>query len=189
MVEIKAILGDLDMEILSMAEAGMPTGIIDIALKVKNQTWAEYEQEFRIHNYKAYSDANYWIEKLFIESGSYMGNPTGIYTKNDAEPLYVFVGDDVPEDATLYMACLGVNKMFNTGKVGQKLQKGLNVVEGEAGKYFYILYTADTKSMTKRRAMRILRLPPMYRSRRLMVFQRCLGFWRRRISIWCLWTS
>jgi hypothetical protein len=134
----------------SMAEAGMPTGIIDIALKVKNQTWAEYEQEFRIHNYKAYSDANYWIEKLFIESGSYMGNPTGIYTKNDAEPLYVFVGDDVPEDATLYMACLGVNKMFNTGKAGQKLQKGLNVVEGEAGKYFYILYTADTKSMTKR---------------------------------------
>ena len=134
----------------AMTEVGMPTDVVNIAIKVKNQAWAAYEQEFRIHNYKAYSDANYWIDKLFIESGSYMGNPTGIYTQNDAEPLYVFVGGDVPEDATLYMACLGVNKMFNTGKVGQKLQKGLNVVEGEAGKYFYILYTADTKSMTKR---------------------------------------
>ncbi|MBO4550575.1 MAG: leucine-rich repeat protein, partial [Bacteroidaceae bacterium] len=36
------------------------------------------------------------------------------------------------------------------GKAGQKLKKGLNIIDGEADKLYYILYTADTKSMTKR---------------------------------------
>ena len=119
-------------------------------LKVKNSTWAAYEQEFRIHSYKAYSDAKYWNDKLWIRSASYMGNPTGIYTKNNGDLLYVFVDDDVPEDATLYFAGLGMDHMFTSGKVGQKLVKGLNIIEGEADKLYYILYTADTKSMTKR---------------------------------------
>lgn len=120
------------------------------ALKVKNSTWAAYEQEFRIHSYKAYSDANYWNDKLWIRSASYMGNPTGIYTKNNGDLLYVFVDSDVPEDATLYFAGLGMDNMFTNAKTGQKLQKGLNIIDGEADKLYYILYTADTKSMTKR---------------------------------------
>ena len=120
------------------------------ALKVKNQSWAEYEQDFRINNYKAYSDAAYWNEKLWARFASFMGNPTGIYVKSDSEPLYVFVDEDVPSDATLYFAGLGVDQMFNNAKTGQKLQKGLNIIDGEADKLYYILYTADTKAMTKR---------------------------------------
>lgn len=134
----------------ALTEAGMPDFMTEIALKVKNASWAAYEQEFRIHSYKAYSDAAYWNEKLWIRSASYMGNPTGIYTKNDGDPLYVFVDDDVPADATLYCAGLGMDHMFTSAKTGQKLQKGLNIIDGEADKLFYILYTADTKSMTKR---------------------------------------
>ena len=124
--------------------------LASIALKVKNGTWAAYEQEFRIHDYKAYSDASYWNEKLWARFASFMGNPTGIYTKNDSDPLYVFVDADVPSDATLYCAGIGVDKMLTNAKSGQKLQKGLNIIDGEAGKIYYILYTADTKSMTKR---------------------------------------
>ena len=134
----------------ALTEVGMPDLIISTALKVKNATWADYEQEFRIHSYKAYSDAKYWNDKLWIRSASYMGNPTGIYTQTDSDPLYVFVDDDVPSDATLYIAGLGVDKMFTNAKTGQKLEKGLNIIEGEADKLYYILYTADTKSMTKR---------------------------------------
>ena len=134
----------------AMAQDSMPDFLAAIALKIKNQTWAEYEQEFRIHSYKAYSDANYWNDKLWIRSASFMGNPTGIYTKNNGEPLYVFVDNDVPEDATLYFAGMGVDKMVSNAKTGQKLQKGLNIVDSEADKLYYILYTADTKSMTKR---------------------------------------
>ena len=134
----------------ALTEVGMPEWLVSIALKVKNATWAAYEQEFRIHSYKAYSDANYWNDKLWIRSASYMGNPTGIYTKNNGDPLYVFVDDDVPSDATLYIAGIGVDGMFTNAKVGYKLVKGLNILEGEGDKLYYILYTADTKSMTKR---------------------------------------
>ena len=106
----------------AFTEAGMPEYMVGIALKIKNQNWAAYEQEFRIHSYKAYSDAKYWNDKLWSRAASYMGNPTGILVQNEGDPLYVFVNDDVPSDATLYIAGIGVDKMFNTGKYTLKLQ-------------------------------------------------------------------
>ena len=139
-----------DEELTSaFTEAGMPEDMVGIALKIKNNSWTTYEQEFRIHSYKAYSDANYWNEKLWVRCASYMGNPTGIYCQN-SDPLYVFVDEDVPEDATLYFAGLGIDNMFTNAKTGQKLKKGLNIIDGEADKLYYVLYTADTQSMTKR---------------------------------------
>jgi len=140
-----------DEELTSaMTEAGLPEKMTAIALKIKNNTWADYEQEFRIHSYKAYSDAKYWNEKLWVRCASYMGNPTGIYVQSYTDQLYVFVDQDVPEDATLYIAGLGIDQMFTSGKTGQKLKKGLNIIDGEADRLYYILYTAETKSMTKR---------------------------------------
>ena len=135
---------------VSLTAAGLPEYMVGIALKIKNGTWATYEQYFRIHSYKAYSDAKYWNDKLWARCASYMGNPTGIYVQTEGTPLYVFVDEDVPEDATLYIAGLGIDKMFTSGKAGQKLKKGLNIIDGEADRLYYILYTADTKSMTKR---------------------------------------
>ena len=140
-----------DTELTSaMTEAGLPEYMVGIAIKIKNETWATYEKEFRIHSYKAYSDANYWNEKLWVRCASYMGNPTGIYVQSYTDQLYVFVDQDVPEDASLYIAGLGVDHMFTSAKTGQKLKKGLNIVDGDADKLYYILYTADTKTMTKR---------------------------------------
>ncbi|MBE6302660.1 MAG: hypothetical protein E7089_01840 [Bacteroidales bacterium] len=127
---------------------GMPNFMINIAIKLKNENWAAYEKEFRIHSYKPYSDASYWNEKLKSTGGSYMGNPTGIYADN-LEPLYVFVDSDVPEDATLYIAGCAGNDLITSAKSGKRLKKGLNIVDGVKNALYYILYTADTKSMTK----------------------------------------
>ncbi|MBR4129517.1 MAG: leucine-rich repeat protein [Bacteroidaceae bacterium] len=138
-----------DEELTSvLTEAGMPSYMISIALKLKNESWAAYEQDFRIHNYKPYSDAGYWNSKLRTTGGSYMGNPTGIYTK-DYNPLYVFVDEDVPSGTTLYMAGCTGNDLVTSATQGKMLKKGLNVVDGREGALFYIIYTADTKSMTK----------------------------------------
>ena len=134
----------------TFTEAGMPDYMVGIALKIKNQSWANYEQEFRIHSYKAYSDAKYWNDKLWSRAASYMGNPTGILCQSYTDQLYVFVDSDVPDDATLYIAGIGVDKMIDNGKSGQKLKKGLNIIDGDADKLYYILYTANTKTMTKR---------------------------------------
>ena len=132
----------------SLTEVGMPSFMISIAIKLKNEDWAAYEQDFRIHNYNAYSDASYWNSKLKTTGGSFMGNPTGIYTTG-SDPLYVFVDSDIPSDATLYMAGCAGNDLVTNAKQGKMLKKGLNVVDGSPNALFYILYIADTKSMTK----------------------------------------
>ena len=132
----------------SMTDGGMPSFMRDIALKLKNESWTQFEKDFRIHSYKAYSDASYWNNMLRSTGGSYMGNPTGIYTTDD-EPLYVFVDADIPSDASLYIAGCQGNDLVTSGKQGKMLKKGLNIVEGREQALFYILYIADTKSMTK----------------------------------------
>ena len=133
----------------AMTEEGMPELMISTALKVKDSTWAAYEQGFRIHNYKAYSDANYWNEKMMASGGSYMGNPTGIYAENDGDEMYVFVESDVPSDATLYFAGCVENQLITNAQTGTKLVKGLNIINGVKDALYYIVYTADTKSKKK----------------------------------------
>ena len=132
----------------AFTDGGMPMFMVDIALKLKNDNWGAYEKDFRIHSYKAFSDANYWNSKMKSTGGSYMGNPTGIYTTG-LEQLYVFVDGDVPADATLYIAGCAGNHLLSGATNGKELKKGLNVVDGARNALFYILYTADTKSMTK----------------------------------------
>ncbi len=132
----------------AMTGAGMPDFMIPIALKLKKQQWAAYEQDFRIHSYNAYSDASYWNNLLKSTGGSYMGNPTGIYSES-TDPLYIFVDDDIPADATLYIAGCEGNNVLTSAKVGTKLTKGCNIVTGQKDALYYILYTADTKSMAK----------------------------------------
>ncbi|MBQ5663999.1 MAG: leucine-rich repeat protein [Bacteroidaceae bacterium] len=132
----------------AFTEGGMPQFMVDIALKIKNNNWAPYEKDFRIHSYKPYSDANYWNEKMKSSGGSYMGNPTGIYA-GSIESLYIFVENDIPEDATLYIAPCTDRELISNATSGKCLKKGLNIIDGIKDALYYILYTADTKSMTK----------------------------------------
>ncbi|MBO4730887.1 MAG: leucine-rich repeat protein [Bacteroidaceae bacterium] len=128
--------------------AGMPDFMVDIALKIKNDSWAPYEKDFRIHEYNPYSDASWWNNQMKATGGSYMGNPTGILTKSNDE-LYVFVDNSTPSDATLYLAGCVDNNLIYYAETGQKLQKGLNIVDGVADALYYVVYTADTRAMTK----------------------------------------
>ena len=133
----------------AFAEVGMPELMTQTALKVKNQTWAAYEEGFRIHDYIPYSDAAYWNNKMMSTGGSYMGNPTGIYAENDGDPIYVFVEQDVPDDATLYLAGCIDNQLVTNAKTGTQLTKGLNIIDGTQNALYYVIYVADTRSMKK----------------------------------------
>lgn len=116
-----AAMSDEDLR-QSMSE--LPVSLQDMALKIKNKTWGKREEEFRIRNYKAYSDPDYWYEKLYTKKYSRLNNPTGIYG-NSGDVLLVFVGDDVPEGATLSIEAITGTSVQGT-KTG--LKKGLNVV-------------------------------------------------------------
>lgn len=133
----------------AMEEADMPDYMISIAKKVKNADWADYEKEFRIHSYEAYSDANYWNKKLKSTGGSFMGNPTGICASESGN-LYVFVNSDVSQDASLYIAGCEGNNLIRDARNGVNLQKGLNIINVKKDELFYIIYTADTQSEKKK---------------------------------------
>ena len=77
-----------------------------------------------------------------------MGNPTGIYA-NSLDPIYVFVDSDIPDDATLYIKGCVDRELIGSATSGTRLKKGLNIIDGTKDALYYILYTADTKSMTK----------------------------------------
>lgn len=149
--ELKSEYASMDDATLTqtMTSDGVTDDLINIALKVKKNQWNAYEKEFRIHEYNAYSDANYWNQAMKATGGSYMGNPTGIYASDDSH-IYVFVDQDIPSDATLYFAGCVNNDLIRNAKTGQRLRKGLNIIDGQKDALYYIVYTADTRSKTKK---------------------------------------
>ena len=116
--------------------------LISIALKIKNNTWAEREKEFRVNSYGPYSDPDYWCEKLMTFAYSWLSNPTGICA-SAGDVLYVFVGADPKEGATLEIDAVSNNDSKGTRTT---LKKGMNVIPvTKKDLTYFIIYTADTK--------------------------------------------
>ena len=114
----------MDDDELRAAMSALPATLQDMAVKIKNAAWGHREEEFRVRNYKAYSDADYWAEKLYTKKYSRINNPTGVYG-NAGDVLYVFVGDDIPEGATLHAEIISGTSIQGESAV---LKKGINMV-------------------------------------------------------------
>ena len=129
-------------EELAASLEGCGNELIEIALKIKNNTWAEREKEYRVCTYGPYSDPDYWGEKLITHYYSWLNNPTGICATS-GDVLYVFVGKEPKDGSTLE-----IDAIVNNDSKGKRttLKKGMNIipVSGKDFSYF-IIYTADTK--------------------------------------------
>ena len=131
--------------------SSMPTELIDIALKVKNNSWEKNEKEFRVAKFKPHSNPMVWEDYMRVYTYSLMPSPTGI-TGND-EYILIFVGDDVPEGVDL-----AVNKVAgNSGHafLYNSLKKGLNAIQmpdhTEANMLFIEYYVdTDTTATSKK---------------------------------------
>ena len=139
----------------AMAKAGLPVMIQDIAVKVKNQWWNDtdkttyadknkYAKDFRVATYKPYSDANNWRDKMNTYAPSFMGNPTGIYATNK-DVIHVFVGNDIPANATLYLTPIRNHGRIGSRTEGTQLKKGYNaVVTTTDSVVYFINYVVNT---------------------------------------------
>ena len=114
----------MDDDELRAAMSALPATLQDMAVKIKNAAWGHREEEFRVRNYKAYSDADYWAEKLYTKKYSRINNPTGVYG-NAGDVLYIFVGNDIPEGATLHAEIISGTSIQGESAV---LKKGINMV-------------------------------------------------------------
>ena len=116
--------------------------LISVALKIKNNTWAEREKEYRVSTYGPYSDPDYWGEKLMTHYYSWLNNPTGICATS-GDVLYIFVGKEPKQGSTLE-----IDAVVNNDSKGKRteLKKGMNIIPVSGKDFsFFIIYTADTR--------------------------------------------
>ena len=133
-----------------MNTEGVPQGLQEVVLKIKNQSWTVYpsgrnwEKLFRIADYKVYSENNYnaWARSMGIgyDYGS-MTNPTGV-TARDGEDLFVFLGDDIPQNATVQIELVPLGTR-SAGKY-YSLKKGLNIILNQGENNVFVNYIGRT---------------------------------------------
>ena len=140
-MQLKEEYASMSDEQLTAAMAEIPAVLVSAALKVKNDKWADYEKEFRVHTYEPYTDPDTWGTKLLTKKFTWQNNPTGLYA-NTAEILYVFVKEDVPAGATLEIETLTDN-----GARGNRtaVVKGMNIIPVSRDlQTIFVIYNANT---------------------------------------------
>lgn len=130
----------------AMTTAGITsTNLQNMAVKVKNNSWAKWEKTFRVLTAEPYTNPDTWNGILKIGYVyTRLTNPTGIWSKSN-NVVYVFVGADIPEGATVNL--LQVMKSDTQGSSTQ-LSKGLNVIATSNEAALYISYEVTTSDAT-----------------------------------------
>lgn len=138
--------GMTDEQLTAAIGDRLPAALRNVALKVKNDSWAKYEKRFRVAPYKVFSNYDKWAGA--VGNGyvfSRIESPTGI-SVDEGDMLFVVVGDDVPENSTLYSEIVGENA--STGSQ-TALKKGLNIFRAPQTGNIFISYHGDTYGTKK----------------------------------------
>lgn len=140
---LKAEYAAMSDDELLAAMSELPTDLQEIALKVKNDSWntEKMEKDFRIYDYKPYSDPEVWVNILYTRLYSPLDNPTGICSTSNRDYVYVFV-DQIPEGTKIEIdECQGTYYFGTT----TTLHEGLNIVPcAITGGFLYISYICET---------------------------------------------
>ena len=151
----------------AMAADNLPAELINMAVKVKTDEWAEgnekadkpgwdshYAKKFRVQMVEPHSIAGEITEWIGHQGHTNMDNPTGLYG-NNRQVLYVMVEGEVKDGAELYATWLiGHDKMPNYnngyGDRGVSLKPGLNIVpirkDGCALYFNYLVHTYNKET-------------------------------------------
>ena len=131
-----------DAEIIVALE-GVPADLQQAVLKIKNNAWDSVtrEKEFRIYDYKPYSNPEVWADRLFTRPYNRINNPTGISTSDSKSFIYVFV-ENIPEGTTIDLAEMASTKFWGNDT---PLHEGLNVIPcANKDGSLYIRYVCET---------------------------------------------
>ncbi len=143
--ELKSNYQSMSDTELRAAMSGIATELQDVAIKVKNNSWAAWEKEFRVAEYGAFSNASYWAGVLNTFNYGSINNPTGIVANNGGKVI-IIVGSDIPADATLSVTTRCKENIADCSSSGispqtLSLKKGLNYLPCTTdGSHIYINY-------------------------------------------------
>lgn len=122
----------------------LPDYFARIAQALKNNTYDEYEKEFRIRNYEPYSVPEEWAEKLMTKKYSNLDNPTGI-SVNAGDELVVLVGDTYGQDVSLQCIWESGTEYKQTNVSGDVylLSPGVNKLTMKGQGQLFVMYNTD----------------------------------------------
>lgn len=126
----------------------LPPYLAKIALAIRDGKYSEYEKEFRIQEYKPYSNTVEWAERLMTKKYTILDNPTGITVK-EGDEIVLLVGDT-------YGHSISVQNVGESGEEGKKqteamgdsyfLQSGINKIKINKTGMLFIIYQTDLSS-------------------------------------------
>ena len=123
-----------------------PKELVEIALKVKNNSWAKREKEFRVADYKPHNNVYSWGNSLKTYQYSALQHPTGISARK-GDTLFIFV-DNVKAGTFLKLNEIAKNEPFADWGVmnsEKTLVKGLNMVTvAQDNAILFISYAVTT---------------------------------------------
>lgn len=150
----------------------LPTALQNMVMKVFKDSWAEnnyssgtwdeaYAKKYRVQLYEPYNEPEAAATALGINAHTNLNNPTGIFA-NGREVIYVMVGGDIEEGASLYLASYAGNDKPGGYAEGVELKRGLNVIpsftEGNNYVINYVVHTFDTSDGKKGNAAKARKL-------------------------------
>lgn len=141
----------LKPDVTDEAVNALPVYFIRIAEALKNNNYGEWEKDFRIHEYQAYSNVEEWAEKLMTKKYSNLDNPTGI-SVNAGDEIIVLVGDTHGQDISMQCIWETGTEYVQTAASGDvyMLQSGVNKMTMKGQGQLFIMYNTDITSSNAR---------------------------------------
>lgn len=124
-----------------------------VAYALRDNTYNEWEKNFRIREYEAYSNVEFWADKLQTKKYSNLDNPTGIYVSKDEE-MMVLVGD-IPDGQKVSLQCIWEENVYPDGNnhdyykqtqasgYTYPLEKGVNLLKMQGPGQLFVMYNVD----------------------------------------------
>lgn len=140
-----------------------------VAYALKNNTYDEWEKDFRIREYEAYSNINYWSNRLQTKKYSNLDNPTGIYVSKDEEVI-VLVGS-IPAGQQVSLQCIWEENVYTSGSTTDyykqtqaigttySLEEGVNLLKMQGPGQLFVMYNVDGEQLLNQPAPIKIHIP------------------------------
>lgn len=144
----------LKLDVTTEAINALPNYFIRLVEAFQSNTYDEWEKEFRIRNYAAYSNVEEWAGKLMTKKYGNLDNPTGI-SVNEGDEIIVLVGDTHKQ--AINLQCIGEETV--TSDKGNYLQvassgdmyplePGINKITVRNPGQLFVMYNTDITNPT-----------------------------------------
>ena len=139
---------ELKAGVTEAAIEALPPYFGKIARAIRDNVYSDYEKEFRIQEYKPYSDPLVWAQKLMTKKYTLLDNPTGISVKENDEIL-ILVGDT--HGQSISVQNVGEERSgdyVQTAASGDSyfLEEGINKIKIQRTGMLFIIYHTDLTS-------------------------------------------